>query len=580
MFVLRFTALLAFGLMTSCTLIVSPEPGRSCTDDDQCAATSMLAGYPATCLKYFCNEGTCLEYEDGDEVCDGRDNDCDGVIDEPSDVGDEPWRASAVVAEGVPLNVPISYGASSWALNASWAEGGRGRQVTVGDAVVTPEPLNYLISDPGTGAPNDQPELKAGCVHNAVNDTLTACDIDAVASAPTHQDRQRQLIATLTTQECGAGRILIGHTTPPESVTVATGVPVVLRDPIELDAVSNSLAGIDTGGGKCTGASRPDCDGMGAGCGAGRPQISVIASEIPSDPSERRVAEGLVGWVGDTVERAHCGGAVAPVEAVVAHVQTGLERLIRFFWVTSSGNAIPERLGETMGGGAPALSEWLGRGWVVAFGNAAGNVQLLWIPSQPPPPMSPSTDLVPDLEGVTVLGEIPATGADHVVMAIGSERSSGLEIGLAWLEGCGTAAQRVVFRRARATVSGENLSAVEALGGPVELEASTSSLGAPALAYSRANFLVPGTMRGDELVSEDNSGGWIAMWSSGVDANGDGRPNDGPLFGARIAEVDNTALELADFNVRGDAPYIEPTGRFVFRGNDGTLRSGAAVCSQ
>ena len=572
MFVLRFTALLAFGLMASCTLIVSPEPGQSCTDDDQCAATSMLAGYPATCLKYFCNEGTCLEYEDGDEVCDGWDNDCDGIIDEPSDVGDEPWRASTVVAEGVPLNVPISYGASSWALNVSWAEGGRGRQVTVGDAVVTPEPLSYLFTDPGNGDLNDPPALGAGCSY--ASDRLVECDIAAVASAPTHQDRQRQLIATVTTAFCGVGTILIGQSPPPADVA---GVPVVLGDPDMGD--SNLLAGIDTGEGGCTGASRSECDGIGEGCGAGRPQISVIASEIPMSSPERRVAEGLVAWVGDTVERSHCGGAVAPVEAVVAHMQRRANPG-EVFWVTSSGNAIPERLGETMGGGAPALSAWMGRGWVVAFGNAAGNVQLLWIPSQPPPPMSPSTDLVPELEGVTVLGEIPATGADHVVMAIGSERSSGLEIGLAWLEGCGTAAQRVVFRRARATLSGENLSAVEALGGPVELEASTSSLGAPALAYSRANFLAPGTMRGDELVSDDNSGGWIAVWSSGVDANGDGRPNDGPLFGARIAEVDNTALELADFNVRGDAPYIEPTGRFVFRGNDGTLRSGAAVCSQ
>lgn len=576
--VLRFTTLFAFGLLASCTLIISPEEGQSCTSDDQCAATSTLAGFPASCLKYFCNEGTCLEYEDGDEVCDGWDNDCDGIIDEPSDVGDEPWRTASVVAEGVPSRVPISYGASPWVLNASWVEPGTapgtGRQaaITREEQTTTPQPLNYLATNPGTGVPNDPPELQAGCVAAGPD-----CVMQAVASAPTHQQRRLQLLATVTTRQCAGGRLLIGHS-PPETSTV-TGVPVVLRDPEEFNAVSNSLTGIDTGGGNCTGASRPDCDGTGAGCGAGRPEISVIASEIPTRVEERRVAQGLVAWVGDTIERPHCGGDVAPIEAVVAHLQRRVDPE-EVFWVTASGDAVPERLGESAGGGAPALTAWMDRGWVVAFGNAAGNVQVLWIPSQPAPPMGLSPLPVPDLEGVTTLGELPANGADHVVVAIGSDRGVGLEVGFAWLEGCGSGAQRVVFRRALATASGANLASIEALGDSVELEASTSILGAPSLAYSAANFLAVGTMRAGELVAEDNAGGWIAMWATGVDANNDGRPNDGRIAGARIAELDGSALEVARVvSDRGDAPYVGPTGRFVFRGA-GTLLSGeVTMCS-
>ena len=565
----RLGVLVAAGMLASCTLIVSPQKGQSCTADEQCAATSALAGFPETCRRYFCNEGTCLEYEDGDEICDGWDNDCDGVIDEPSDAREEPWRAATASAQGVPPRVPLSYGGAPWALTASWAEAGIGGQAEVIEGTVTTaQPMHYLTTT--TDLDLDGP----GCFYEAPLMQVVECSMASAASAPTHEERGLQLLATVTTQSCAAGRLLIGHTPPPSP---GDGVPVVLRAPIE--GASNSVNGIDTGGGSCTGASRPGCVGTGGGCGAGRPSISAIASAIPASATERRVAEGLVAWVGDTVGRPHCGAAAAPVEAVVAHLQRRFDRT-EHFWVTSSGEAIPERLGETVGGGAPASASWRDQGWVLAFGNAEGNVELVWIPSQPDPPSSTSGEAVPPLVGVTTLGELTASGADHVALAIGSVGDMGLEVGLVWLEGCGSEAQRIVFQRIAATVSGADLTSVAPLGASVPLDASETSLGAPALAYSSASFLVAGTTRADQTVTEARSGGWVALWSEGDDTNGDGRPDGGRLMGARVAELDGTALEdAAPVGHRGDAPYVAPSGRFAFRGDGGSLMSGAAVCS-
>lgn len=554
---LNFGALcLALVCLGGCTLVVSPEEGQSCTADEQCAATSELAGFPASCRKYFCNEGTCLEYQDGDEICDGFDNDCDGIIDEPSDVSESPWREVVVTAVDVPTGVPVSYAATASVETASWVQEDMARQVRLGEMSV-PQPVDYVTTSTGLDL------VGPGCRYDAPLDRVFGCAMAAIASEPTHPDRGLQMLATVTTSQCAKGRLLIGHSPDP---TAGDAVSVVLRAPV--DGVSNSLAGIDVGDGQCTGASRPGClDGEGS-CGAGRPRISTIPSAIPSTSVEQRVAEGLVAWVGDTVERDQCGGAVAPVEAVVAHLQRLVDPT-EHFWVTASGDSIPETLGETRGGGIPAIARWMTRGWIAAFGNAEGDVELVWIPSQPRPPTSTSGDPVPPLSGVTSLGQIDADGADHVSLSIGSMGEGELELGLTWLEGCGTDAQRIVFARASSTVSGMELTSARPLGDSVILEAA-SSLGPPALGYLRLGFLVPGTQRGDQTVTESTSGGWAALW----------RRDSGRVVGVRIAAIDGAPLEepvaLAG---GGDQPFVTESGRFVFRGERGVLLSGDVLCA-
>ncbi len=75
--------------------------GDECEDDrdndNYCDANLTVIGTPATCsvggsTKLDCNDDNSAIHPDRDEICDGKDNDCDGLTDEtgsrPSSVGD------------------------------------------------------------------------------------------------------------------------------------------------------------------------------------------------------------------------------------------------------------------------------------------------------------------------------------------------------------------------------------------------------------------------------------------------------------------------------------------------------------
>ena len=72
-------ALALFG----CSALVDPESLLV-----QCEARS---GAPDPCaeLGLTCASGTCQECDPGAELCDGRDNDCDGTVDEGHDADDD-----------------------------------------------------------------------------------------------------------------------------------------------------------------------------------------------------------------------------------------------------------------------------------------------------------------------------------------------------------------------------------------------------------------------------------------------------------------------------------------------------------
>ena len=549
-----------------------------CQTDEDCLPLSERKGLHPDCLRYACTEeGACVIRPDDVEVWDGFDNDCDGLIDEPNvdaegNVTQTITPEVTTLVEGVPSSARIVYtSTTSVGAIAAWSdpddETGDGWFVRLSSEGETVERMSYLRgayelgADPRRSPSLYQSELEPGCYRrdgdSVIGGDENLCNFREIALGLTDtsflNERSAVFVASVNDRGCSPGQLRVGYFDLGDTVSPE----VILRGPHRR---SNSYFGVDlTEDGSCSGGTRPE----GASRGVARPTMAVIEREGHSP-------QALVAWIGDRNDRDTCGGNPAPVEVIGVHLEKGFFEEW-FGWTTTTWEAVPQTLGSTTGGGAPAVAALTDVGYLVAYGDGAGDLALYFVPAaQDPPeydgftccidgdtrPECDGIDLICNdhqrdrtgletdaIGGIIALGNIDSTtGApiDHVTISIGTITDDLVELGLVWREGCEDEDTSIVFRRVTlATVRGVPVEIDEV--GFNELLASSVSesqpLGAPAVAYWPTGFVTAGFGRdGSREATTGDLGGWYVAWVEVV--GGTER-----VYVRRILELDGRALD-------------------------------------
>ncbi len=579
---MRFSWIAALPLLLNlggCSLLgLADIELRRCTEDVECAVFDEQEGLPEGCHAYYCQDGLCLRYPVGVERPDGIDNDCDGLIDEPSADGSQTLTAevaSAVTELGDSVTTAFALD-DVGSMTATWWDNGDAWIAPVEASTTLGSELDYqrdtcvesptLLNDPSCNALR-RIDLESGCLRRLSDGSVGEGTCDFVEVALDLAEEQ-SVVASVTGEGCRVGQLRIGTFERDEDWLVN------LRGPARR---SNSYLGITPfSTGNCTGSHRPTCDGpTSPSCGAARPAVSALASNP---------ARALVAWIGAHQARGECGGDLAPVEMLAAFVSNA-QFGEWFSWVSTSNEGVPQLLGQTRGGGAPALLALEDRGWLAAFGDSDGQLSLHFVPATLEPPAYNGVDCVdsedtncPDdtgdrtgLEVETITGVVnlatldggDAGDVDHIAMAFGSSNAGGQEVGLTWRAGCGNQ-ESILFRRI--VLSGSSPEGVSDEGAIVNLgPASGGDAGSPAIAYSPGSFVTEGFERdGAGPATADTDGGWFVVWAE-----------SGRLVTRRIAELDGLALvedeqiELASSSVASTAPALLVTNNsLVFAYHD------------
>lgn len=588
-----------------------------CQSDDDCLTLSPYEDLDPECRKYFCSDGACLRHRDGDESADGRDNDCDGVVDEPGVDANGAVRQTLapetlVVVENVSAFVDVTYGYDdSGELLGAWAhpESGDAEAARIGLRGVVGKSMSYLrgVAEPG-GVPADsvdlhRSDLEEGCyrlLEDGSVDGGSRCGFSELAVGLTSGPvvlssqtvvKQAALVASVNTNGCAPGQLRVGF-----FELDADDPEVIMRGPLRR---SNSYLGVDlTPGGSCTGGSRascsPDDPSSDPSCGLARPAMAVM--ERPGFSPQ-----ALITWIGHHNGRGECGGDVAPVEMIGVFLETTLYDS-GFGWVTATNEAVAQTLGRTAGGGPPAVAALEGLGYLVAYGDANGMLALHFVSAPPDPPAydgytccdedddheecegTPICESAQDrstletrpIEGVVDFEPLAfdAGGAvDHVAISLGRVGDGRVELGLAWRGGCGTADEAVLFRRVvLSTESGVPVE-VDVIGPAERLDRASSSrrvLGGPTIAYQPRGFVLQGFQRpGSPVASEDELGGWYVAWAARSAGEEVSR-----VFARRVLELDGRALdeqELIDVTQRDSSDDVDARAPYLYR-SEGAIR--------
>lgn len=549
-------------LSSSCTLLGLDEfEVPRCESDAQCAlALNAENGFYAECRPFVCTAAGACERDDA-ERCDGADNDCDLVVDEGA-LGGE----AVVVVEALGGADRVTYAAGSPGRAVASTRAGRGRFALVAPSTSVAAGVEIEHGRNADDNPSRRDEA-SGCAREG--GTATSCNEVDVALGFAGD---RVLAAAVSTQGCDAGQLRVG--TLGEDGTLLQLGPR-LR--------SNVHTGVDpTADGACTGARRAGCADGGAGCGAARPALATIETAP--------VPQGLLAWIGATVERAECGGEAADVESVVLYLRTG-ELDGAFEWVSASDEGAPLVLGRTSGGGPPAVAAVGSRGFLVGFGDLGDRLSLWFVPAQPAPPDNPGfcSGCDPNdragreigaVVGVSEVGRFAGVGdgaVDHVAASVGALRRDGdrtvLDVGLAWRQGCGTPDARIGFRRVVLEAPG---GAARVIDEGRAVEVAVGAVGPPAVGWQDRGFVVAaedaggrGFGRDGRVASSADDGGWLVVYAL-----------DGDLRARRALELDGALLdeppiELADGDTR--APFVHDQGRVTVVFHDASADTVEAV---
>jgi len=620
---MRRSLLLGALALAGCSAVVDGLEPPACNSNAQCAILNELEGIAAdACELYQCSESAVCELgvrdadrdgrvapecasfapelpvdcndavASGTEVCNGRDDDCDGVIDErfvvdgaaTSPLPAEP-PVALVTGGAFSGSGSVAYGAAGNALAMAHAKNGSARFGLVSGAMAV-GPFDMSFARAASLTDVTSTSLVPGChVWDPASGSFVEgdCRFHEVALGLTGES---VFAATVSRGGCTHGQVRVGYF--PRSS--AANPEVIQRGPLRR---SNAFAGIDVGlmppsNVRCTGASRTS-----GAWGAARPALAAMDLSGAGD-------QALAAWIADGFDRPRCGGEEAEVEVLGLHVQEATFGS-RYGWVTASNEGLPRAVGLTTQGGRPGVGVWENTGYVVAFGATGGGIQLVFVDMmEAPAPFSPGdpddrTGLETAALRVTDLGTIGSGAADDVVVALGSIRSGGIDLGLAWREGCGGGDERIRFRQlflARDSAAGvaideaRSFPAIELTGGP------TPEAGAPALVYTYGGMLEPGVARADgrPTGTELNDGGWIVAWADASEPD-PGPADDTRIVARRVSEADGALLSPDEVlvlstpgDVRRGSPvlYRDAEDRvlyaFLRSGAESGFRGGALTC--
>jgi hypothetical protein len=436
--------------LLGCSLMGLDDFGVTpCISNDDCKkAESKLKPTSSACGAAVCEQELC-KWQEAREVCNGEDDDCDGLIDEDllipahksSYSADEPAIVGySVASDAGQTFVAVATGDSSHLFTLAAVAGDSGHK------------LQY--------ASNDQ----------RYNFTEIALAADA-----THL-----VVASINTLGCSSGQVHVGLS--------------VLEKPFEVDQdkaensqsgdESNIASGVDLDGENCTGASR-DAGGAGASShGATHPAVASLGTEANGKGA-------LLAWLGTSARPRDTASEPIriPVEALALNVPES-----KPVWLNGANRGAPIPLGDTTSFSAPAVLAVKRSGkYLVAFPTETG-IRLLSV--------RPDRSLPP---GVASLGFLPVTAVHQVSLALGNAERN--EVGVAWRTGVGPDAQACFTVLSNVgQLPATNLATATILPMPALVckPAATGSIGlnsAPQLLYRPAGFAEDG-----------HPGGWFMSW--------------------------------------------------------------------
>ncbi|HYP75589.1 MAG TPA: hypothetical protein VER12_06540 [Polyangiaceae bacterium] len=452
-------ALFALSPLLGCSLMgLDDFGGARCEHDTDCSnSVSQLEPSPSACGTAVCqlDRGVCV-WQEGREICNGIDDDCDGLIDEGLAL---PAKTSSLA--------PAAPAAPPAVAEASLVEPARTFAAIAG----TDATSQLLTLGPGDAEAMNKLQYDSVFGKMACPNAQGAgvCNFTEVALAA---DAAHLVVASINTLGCRRGQVRVGLSEiddSPFNVWLGKARDEPSEDPTFIDN------GVDLANDRCTGRT--------AGIsGATRPAVASLGTRANGEGA-------LLVWLAADAESTQSASDSISVEALGLVVRA--QQPTQQAWLSGADGGTPRELGLSNSLSAPAvlaLESPSGPGtYLVAFAAQQGSelgIRLLTM----------------RVEQARLRVNSPqflnVGAAEEVVLALGNAQRG--EVGLAWRSGAGAGAELCFALIARADLSNS-----EEILSPASIHkiATPEARFAPRILYQESGFADDGL-----------TGGWFLSW--------------------------------------------------------------------